>query len=211
MSNVIAAFGEEHIERLTGVTKSQLRYWHRTDFFSPTFGGENWDASIGRVYSFKDVVALRVLGMLRKQVSLHQLRLVKERLCADDQERWSGLRLFVLNRSVHWIEPDTERPQEVLSGQYAVTEVVMDLVVSDVRSAVQSLNARDATKYGVVQRIRNVNHNDAVIAGTRIRVRTIREFHEAGYSVQQILAEYPDLTEQDVVAALDYGGMRAAA
>jgi len=37
ISNIIAAFTEEQVERLTGLTKGRLRYWHRTGFFAPAF------------------------------------------------------------------------------------------------------------------------------------------------------------------------------
>jgi uncharacterized protein (DUF433 family) len=55
-----------------------------------------------------------------------------------------------------------------------------------------------------------VAHNAPVLAGTRIPVRAIKRFNEAGYSVAQILSEYPTLTESDVVAALAYGPKAAA-
>jgi len=42
-------------------------------------------------------------------------------------------------------------------------------------------------------------------------VSSIRRFRDAGYTVEQILLEYPDLTEQDVLAALNHGDTRAAA
>ena len=35
--NVIAAFSEEHVSRLTGLSKTQLRYWDQTGFFTPSY------------------------------------------------------------------------------------------------------------------------------------------------------------------------------
>jgi hypothetical protein len=37
ISNVVAAFSEEQIGRMVGLTKSRLRYWAKTDFFKPSF------------------------------------------------------------------------------------------------------------------------------------------------------------------------------
>ena len=34
-NNAISAFSEEHTERLTRVTRAQLRYWDRTDLTMP--------------------------------------------------------------------------------------------------------------------------------------------------------------------------------
>src|SRR2546430_11127344 len=38
---------------------------------------------------------------------------------------------------------------------------------------------------------------------SRIPVRAIREFAEEGYTTEQIIEEYPGLTDRDVAAALD--------
>ncbi len=43
-----------------------------------------------------------------------------------------------------------------------------------------------------------------VIRGTRIIVRNILGMVAGGYSLEQILAGYPDLSRDDVVAALEY-------
>ena len=45
-------------------------------------------------------------------------------------------------------------------------------------------------------------HNAPVIGGTRIPVAAVRSFHEAGYTTEQIIAEYPSLTPTDVETAL---------
>ena len=42
------------------------------------------------------------------------------------------------------------------------------------------------------------------IRGTRIMVKNILGMVAAGYTVAQILNAYPDLTHQDVTAALEY-------
>jgi uncharacterized protein (DUF433 family) len=43
-----------------------------------------------------------------------------------------------------------------------------------------------------------------VVHGTRITVQTVLEFLGAGDSVDEVLAEYPDLTREDVQACLSY-------
>jgi uncharacterized protein (DUF433 family) len=213
MGNVIAAFSEDQVQRMTGISKRQLRYWDNTDFFSPTFDGEEWDSSIGRVYSFRDIISLRVLNSLRNEqhVSLHHLREVGEKLSQDPDEKWTGVRLYAFNKRVVWLDPGAEKPQEVLSGQYLVHEVLMDDVVAATMRAVKQLSARDEGSIGRIDKVRNVNHKDPVIAGTRVRVRAVQRFSKAGYTPEQILKEYPDLTERDVMAALEYGETRAVA
>ncbi len=43
-----------------------------------------------------------------------------------------------------------------------------------------------------------------VVRGTRIAVKTVLEFLAAGDSVDDILAEYPNLVRDDIQACLDY-------
>ena len=43
-----------------------------------------------------------------------------------------------------------------------------------------------------------------VVRGTRITMQTVLEFLAAGDSVDDVLAEYPDLTREDVQACLNY-------
>jgi uncharacterized protein (DUF433 family) len=50
-----------------------------------------------------------------------------------------------------------------------------------------------------------VIRNTLVISGTRIPVGAIVRLNEDGYSVDQIIEEYPDLRKEDVEAALRYG------
>jgi uncharacterized protein (DUF433 family) len=42
------------------------------------------------------------------------------------------------------------------------------------------------------------------IRGTRIMVRNILGMFAGGYTLEQVLQEYPELTREDVVAALEY-------
>jgi uncharacterized protein (DUF433 family) len=212
---IVAAFSEEQAERLTGISKAQMRYWDRTGFYRPAYTEDNRRIAFSRVFSFKDIVALRVLNALRNQckISLQHLRDVSERLghLNDDPSRWTQTRLYPLNGRVVWHEEGSELPQVVTSGQYVVAVVLND-VVQDTKLAVRTLTtARDESKVGMIERSRSIVQNAPVIAGTRIPVHAIKRFAEAGYSVTQILKEYPDITERDVEAAIAYQAANSAA
>jgi uncharacterized protein (DUF433 family) len=206
MDNIVAAFSEDQAARLTGVRKGQLRYWDKSQFFSPSFGGDAVRDGFGRVYSFRDIVALKVLGLLRNKhdVSVQHLREVKQNLADDDASAWSGVRLYAVNKRVHWVEPQTGLPQDVASKQYALQPIELDAVVNAVRSDIREIIKRDKTKVGHIERVRSLNKSQPVIAGTRITVKAIKNFHTAGYSIAQIIAEFPDLTHQDIKAALSH-------
>jgi hypothetical protein len=63
--NLIETFTEDRASRLTGVSVRQLRYWDRDGFFSPNLGYEDRSVPYSRLYSFRDIVSLKVLNTLR--------------------------------------------------------------------------------------------------------------------------------------------------
>lgn len=202
---VIAAFSEEQVERLTGISKRQLRYWDRTNFFKPAFVNDNRRVAFSRIYSFRDVASLRILNVLRNQynVPLQHLRKVAEDLPQLSDAKWISTELFVLDRRVVFVEPGTDQYREILSKQYVIG-IPLSVVVSDTKRDVERLQEREKEDVGKVARGRNVRHNALVIAGTRIAVETIKRFAEDGYSIKQIMKEYPTLTEIDIKAALKH-------
>ncbi|MDE2333297.1 MAG: MerR family transcriptional regulator, partial [Rhodospirillales bacterium] len=109
IGSLIAAFSEEQVQRLTGLTASRLRYWDKSDFFHPSYADENSRLPYSRFYSFKDVVALRTIEMLRVQnnVPLQHLRKVAEKLAHLKDDLWIKTTLFVVNRRVVFENPET--------------------------------------------------------------------------------------------------------
>jgi uncharacterized protein (DUF433 family) len=199
--DVIRAFSADHVVSLTGLSKGQLRYWDRTGFFKPRFLAENPRNPYNRIYSFKDVVGLKTLGILRKRygIPLQQLRKVAERL-AQYGDPWARLVLYVDRKEIHFKEPESQRVRGVLSGQFS--SLPLESIIHEVKAESAKLKERNVAQFGCVVRHRYVMHNARVIAGTRIPTRTIWRFHEAGYSVADILREYPMLTDKDVRAAI---------
>ena len=49
----------------------------------------------------------------------------------------------------------------------------------------------------------------ACIQGTRVPVYVILDFLAAGNTIEEILAEYPQLTREDVLAAVEHAAMLA--
>jgi uncharacterized protein (DUF433 family)/DNA-binding transcriptional MerR regulator len=205
----LTAFSERHVERLTGLTKRQLRYWHDSGFFRPSSPA----AAYGRFYAFRDIVGLRTLAALRNdhKVPLQHLRKVAERLAHLRDELWSGTTLYVVNRKVVFREPGTAKPREVLSGQYVFEALPLRRVRAEARAEAQRLMSRAPGDAGKVARLAGTARKTPVLAGTRIPVAAIKRFSAEGYSAAQIIAEYPGLTEADIEAALSYRDAPAAA
>ena len=202
---VIAAFSEDQIERLTGISNRQLRYWDRTNFFRPTFAEENRRVAFSRVYSFTDLVSLRIINVLRNQYSvpLQHLRQVALELPQMSESKWGTTQLLVLERRVVFVEEDTALFREIVSRQYVIG-IALNAVVSDTHRDIDALKVRHEDCIGKITRTRNICHNAWVIAGTRIRVTAITSFAKAGYSVSEIHEQYPTITETDIQSAIQH-------
>jgi len=201
-NTLIAAFSEDHVERLTGLTKGQLKSWDRAGFFAPRYAYEDRHAPYSRVYSFQDVVGLRTIAVLMKdyRISLQQLRKVAQELIRRGYGHWAEVKLYVLKRQVYFRRPKSNEVERVWDGQLAMVPVID--VINDVESRVRELKKRDDSQLGHIERHKHVVRNSTVVAGTRIPTAAIRRFKEAGYSIQQIVKQYPTLTVKDVQAAL---------
>ena len=176
--NVIAAFSENDVGRLTGITKNQLRYWDKTDFFRPSLADENRRWPNSRVYSFRDGVCLKILNALRNEarVPLPRLREVREKLLHLGEDMWAKTTLYVLDRRVVFNNPDTSHREDVITGQ-GVLQIPLIVVTGDMMKAISSLRARDGDTIGRIRQSRGVASSEPVVAGTRITVRAIKAFH----------------------------------
>lgn len=203
-TNIIGAFSEEQAARLSGVSLNQLRRWDSDGFFTPSFRASQPHVPYGRIYSFRDIVSLRVLNDLRnrKKIPLQHLRQVSEKLSHLGDAKWSAATLYVLGKRVVFEDPRTHRRHEVVSGQH-VLDIPLRVVIASTKQAISELNSRE-DQVGKIVQFRFVSQNEPVIAGTRIPVASVRDFAESGYSSKQIIREYPDLTEADIRAALAF-------
>jgi uncharacterized protein (DUF433 family) len=203
---IVRAFTLDQVERLTGISRRQLLYWDNTKFFVPRLADENRRHSNSRIYSFRDIVCLKVLNTIRNEirVPLPHLREVKEKLAHLGDDIWAKTTLYVLNRKVVFDNPETDQREEVVSGQ-AILQIPLHVVSGDMERSVRALWERDPRTIGKIERHRGIASRQPVVAGTRIPIRAIRAFKDAGYSVQQIREQYPILTEEDIQAALSHG------
>jgi DNA-binding transcriptional MerR regulator len=102
MASVIRAFSALHVRHLTGLSLRQLSYCDKTEFFAPYYAVNNLRSLSSRVYSFEDLVGLRVIAILRneRKIALQKLRKVAEELSKYHSRPWSGLVLYVVGEAV---------------------------------------------------------------------------------------------------------------
>ena len=83
-------------------------------------------------------------------------------------------------------------------------------VIAETGESIEAIGRRSSDQIGKIAKIKGINRNAWTISGTRVRIASIRRLHEDGYSTEQIIAEYPDLTAKDITAALAHEGSAAA-
>ena len=118
---------------------------------------------------------------------------------------WASLTLYVLNREVHFHNPETGKIEGALSGQLAVP-IPLENVMEDMRRKADKLRHRPARSVGEIERHRFRMRNAWLVGGTRIPLTTIYNYVDAGFTPRQIIAEYPDLKLKDIRAALIHRG-----
>lgn len=202
----ISAFTIEQVSRLTSISVRQLVYWDRTEFYSPRFRAERGRQPFGRVYSFRDLVALRVISLLRNEhsVPLQELRKVGAWLRARYDAPWSSLRFYVSARRIFFDDPKTGARVATCPAGQVVFPIEMEPIAQETRRDVQQLSRRRPEDIGNIVRHRYVVHNSPVVAGTRIPTSAIWNFHCAGYDSRAIMREYPTLSGEDITAAISY-------
>lgn len=201
------AFSAQQVCRLTGLSLRQLAYWDATEFFEPEYAPGYAYGAFSRVYSFRDVVGLYTIGLLRKRFKfpLQKLRTVGQYLRQYDEAPWSALALYVQGGDIVFRHPSNpeEYSSAVKVGQ-RVFPLEMETVVRHVEMRANRLRWRRRHQIGKITRNRYIVHNAAVLAGTRIPTSAVWNLHSAGYDTEAIIREYPRLRHADVDAALAY-------
>lgn len=200
--NVLGAFSEEDATKLSGVSLNQLRLWDRNGLLPASYASQNRRQPYSRVYSFRDLVSLRVLNLLRNRhgVSVQHLKKVAERLSRFGEEKWTATTLYVLGKRVVFDDPESGERKEVVGGQ-RVFDIPLRAAISDTLEAIRRENARKGAEIGKVIKKKFVLNNQAVFEGTRVPITAVQQYVRRNFTNQAILSEFPDLTETDIEEA----------
>ncbi|MFZ1471140.1 MAG: DUF433 domain-containing protein [Paracoccaceae bacterium] len=210
--SIIGAFSETDVARLSGLTVGQLRGWDRKGFVQPSYAESDRSLPYSRIYSFRDIVALRVLGQLRNvhKVPLQHLRKVSDTLAHLGDSKWISTTLFVLGKRVVFTDPRDDKRVEIVSGQ-RVFDIPLRVAISDTRKAIENLNHRSESEVGNVVHGKFTLQNEPVFEGTRIPVSTVKRYLDAGYLPDAIMLEFPGLTHADIETARSFDKGQSAA
>ena len=93
---------------------------------------------------------------------------------------------------------------DAVSGQ-GVLKILLLMVQRGLEEKIHEMNRRSETEIGQITARRGFVSSKPTIAGTRIPVSAIQNFAADGYSVEEIMAQYPSLEPEDVRAAIEFG------
>jgi DNA-binding transcriptional MerR regulator len=110
------AFPTLETAALSGATVRQLSYWRRKRGSQPALLVPEYRDGRTYLYSYRDVVALRMFVYLRERISLQKIRRAVDQLDnLSDPKHLSAYKLIAVGNSIVWIEPNSD-PDE--PGRY---------------------------------------------------------------------------------------------
>ena len=131
------AFTSKQACYLSGCTSHQLRYWDKVNLVSPSIQSSDGKPGVPKFYSFRDIVALRVIKtLLDNGMSIQRVRRAWKYLTRNGnlQDQLSEVKLVSDGETIYSIEDDKVF-DALKSGQLAFFETI-DEVTKEVREDV---------------------------------------------------------------------------
>jgi len=134
------------VTRIVGISYRQLDYWARTDLVTPSIRDAKGSGT-QRLYSFQDLVALRVIKrLLDAGVSLQRVRKAVDYL-QDLDEPASGVTLFSDGKGVYQAH-SPEAVIDLLNKGQGVFAIAVDKVWTDLEGSLERLRAKKTRRGG---------------------------------------------------------------
>ncbi len=133
------AFTAQQACRLTGCTPHQLRYWDRVKLVEPSIQSTGGRPGKRRLYSFRDLVALRVVrSLLDNGMSVQRVRRAWGylRRTADMDTHLSEVRLVTDGQSIFRIASDEDELVDALREGQLAFFVAIDQITREVEEDV---------------------------------------------------------------------------
>jgi uncharacterized protein (DUF433 family) len=190
---------------LSGASIRQLAYWRRQKDSNPALFEPELSRSPRVLYSYRDIVALRMFVQLREQLSLQKVRKAVRWLETHFPETHLSahrLRASPGSDSAFWISPDGEYVDVVQRpGQMSFKVVLQDLL-----GEFTTANGRRVPDLGEPTRGVSIDPDIRagfpVIEGTRIPFTVISSLKEDGLGDVEIAELYPAVTPNEIAGAV---------
>lgn len=192
---------------LSGATLRQLSYWRReTNDRGPLLRPE-LGTRPRAIYSYQDLVALRMFVHLRERASLQQIRKAVRYLEEQHPETHMAMHRLAADpmaRTIVWLSADGEYFDVVAQPGQRGFEVVMDQIFRSFETAAGRWVPDLAQPTKGLRIDPDVRGGWPVIAGTRIPFHIIASLHADGVSSSEIAELYPKVTAREVRGATEF-------
>lgn len=144
--------------RLTGCTQNQLRYWDKIGLVRPSVQATGGRPGVRRLYSFRDLIALKVLkSLLDGGMSLQRVRRAYQYLRdnAGLEEHLASVKLVTDGKSIFKVCRSEDEILDVLKHGQMTFFVALDRLVDDLDQGVADF-VRDRDQF--VRTLRSIEH-----------------------------------------------------
>lgn len=133
------AFTAEQACRLSNCTHHQLRYWDRVGLVSPSIQSTGGRPGVRRLYSFRDLVALRVVrSLLDNGMSLQRVRRAWDYLRREGsmEDHLADVKLVTDGQSIFRVSSDEGELMDALREGQLAFFVAIDEIAREVKEDV---------------------------------------------------------------------------
>lgn len=149
------AFSARQATALTGCTAHQLRYWDRVGLVAPSIQSTGGRAGVRRLYSFRDLVWLRVVkGLLDNGMSVQRVRRAADylRRNADLDDTLASVRLVTDGQSIFQVLDEEDQLLDALKEGQLAFVLAIDEITRSVADDVDRFELDKQTFLEVVRR-----------------------------------------------------------
>ncbi len=162
------AFTADQASRLTNCTAHQLRYWDRVGLVSPTVQRTGGRPGVKRLYSFRDLVALRVVrSLLDNGMSLQRVRRAWDylRRNADFDDHLASVKLVTDGMSIFSVVNDDGELLDALRNGQMAFFVAIDEIARDVEEDVSRFELDRERFLEMLRRVEDDIRDEAQASG----------------------------------------------
>jgi DNA-binding transcriptional MerR regulator len=195
---MITGFGAKVVKEITGVSRMQLQHWDRTDIVRPSIKIGAGKGS-RRVYSFKDLVQLKVAKQLREEgISLQKIRKALEYLrknFPDVKVPLAELRFLTNGVDIFVLAEEPEVILDALRGQFVFSFALGELI-DELKGSIKNLeDSKEERVFVHEKEFTAVLEPDPEDGGYTITCKEIPAAISQGETIQEALDNIVDAIE----------------
>jgi len=209
------SFNTKTVVKLTRLTLRQIDYWDRTHFIKPSIK-EASGYGTGRLYSFEDIVQLKVAKtLIDKGVSLQKIRKAITYLkknFPDVKKPLAQMRFITDGETIFKISKDGQEILDILSQGQMVFALAIGEIIEELRGEVKNIS--QDRKYKVVVKGKNyevILHPDTEDGGFWVECSALPGCSSQGDTVEEALEMIKDAIKGHLEVVVEKKKKRVAA